>query len=563
MSDRGPDGLEASEAFLEYMADLRRRWPADPELADEHGVAAGNGHFYNTDMSEVNAEETELYDTINTDMGRRAFCVTTAAAVATAAGAGVASADDDEPYFGTDYVQSPWIEKDYTIAEHESGFSSPLNYIDDNGERASLEDYAARVAEGESGEPNNPITLRADRIAADEYVEFPRDVYEDDDEEDELNWNDADHWETDGLDVETSSAPNGEDGLEISGEGTATFDDVDLDSGIARRYLQLVVNVDELPSDAEVYVRVLDSTGELVEAWIDADADDDQDGTIATEEESGIVYQKQLGEFDVELEDIDEIELEIEGADVEVEIVGMNLDRQSRWEFGTREYENDDGVETETIREPSGEFSIYDMADPDAGDLLPSPFSDADVRDLEVEIEVHAEDVDSDYLDHMWEDAGRYSEDYRLHTLVGFELPTAYDLDDGDARLRDEVLYPGGRYLAAEFKTDADEFPEFDDVDDLDFTDRSSDYGDASVEDSITLTSDVSADELLVLHFDVLLTENDREGATTAPAGAGAGPTASSGGFLSSFWGIVLSGLGGVGAYLMWARRTASDAVGA
>ncbi|OYR59677.1 hypothetical protein DJ71_25015 [Halorubrum sp. E3] len=44
MSD-GPHGLAVGDRFAEYLEQFRVRYPLDVELAEKHGVPAGNGRF--------------------------------------------------------------------------------------------------------------------------------------------------------------------------------------------------------------------------------------------------------------------------------------------------------------------------------------------------------------------------------------------------------------------------------------------------------------------------------------------------------------------------------------
>ncbi len=135
MIDRDPDdrGLEASPAFVQYMADLRKRWPRNEELAAKHGVSAGNGHYDST-MTKATTDETEQ-PTANTTMGRRAFCVGAVGTIVLA-GAGTVAADEVLD-FENDAIPNPGISATVSKETHELGFD-PVRYFDDSMEEADL-----------------------------------------------------------------------------------------------------------------------------------------------------------------------------------------------------------------------------------------------------------------------------------------------------------------------------------------------------------------------------------------------------------------------------------------
>ena len=552
-----PDGIVVGEAFRDYVQDLRE--------TSNYASGGGKARFsetMNDTTSDADGGVTTTNAAIDSDMTRRAFAVGVGATVATAAGTGVVSASDT-PNWDGDLVQSPEIEETVTITEHSEDMSGVLEYIDDGG---NVVTHTASVASREeSDEPHNPVTLRVDRFATEEYRAFPRgETYEDADGDDvDLSAIDDQHWTVDDagtagtVTLETTTGANGEDALHFSTDGqgagdvaSATFTDVEITSGVARKYIQLVTAVAELSADAAVYLRVHDSGTNTIETWIDSDATETDLGTIATSTGYGVVFQAQTGEFETSLDDIDSVELAIEDGDADLEISGLNLDRESRWEFGTREYlDEDDSLSTETVREPAGEYSITSLGS------LPDVFASGAIMDKRVDVELHATDLEASSVAYRWKDAGRYDRDERLETLIGYELETAYDLSYEGGRAIDEVHFPGSRYLNARFSRE-DELPDWSDVDDLSWSDRSTDYDNANVGDDVTVTSDVNPDEMLVFNFDVLMSSDEREEATST-GGAGGGPTGSSGGFFGSVWGILLTAFGGVAGYVAWTRRKA------
>ena len=504
-------------------------------------------------IAQSNADDDgERVDRMQAQMGRRRFMAASAGAAAAVVATGGVAAAEGEVNFATDAVHAPRVEKDVAIAEHTEEMSSALEYVNDSGETVSLADDGAAIASrAADDEPHNPVTLRADRFATAEYRDFPRGetfTNADGDEED-LSALDAQHWTEDAsgsagsLTVETVEAANNEDALRVaaSGQGAgdtvvAGFSDFSIDSGVARKYLQLVVGVDQLASGAVATVRLIDSAGQTIEAVVDSSADAGAVGTIATATGPAVVYQAQLGEFSTELDDVVELEVEISEADADLEIAALNLERESRWEYGSQEVLNsDDEIEETTVREPAGEFSITSF------DGLPDVFASSRIHDLGVSVEFRAEELSEGDRRVRWGDAGPYDYPNRLETLVGYELPTAYDLSYSGGRAVDEVLYASSRYRDTDGVGFArlDELPTWSEVDDdeVSFTDRTSLYVDASIGDDVELTPSVSADEMLVVRHDVLLDDDDREAATAASTGGSAiGPTGSGG-----FWGTPLS----------------------
>lgn len=511
------------------------------------------------------ADDAERVDRMRAQMGRRRFMAATAGtAAAVVAGSGVAAAASaSEINFSSDVVQSPRVEFDVTVGENTGDMSSALEYINDSGEAVSLADDGASLRERPDPDTvHNPVTLRADKFAAYEYREFPRgetyDADGDGEANSDLNAVDASHWTTDAtgtagtLTLETVEGANGEDALRFTASGQAsgdvakaTFSDVEITSGVDRKYLQLVSNVDQLASGAVVYVRVRDSAGTVIEAVIDSSADSTAVGTIATATGSGQVYQTQLGEFATSLSDIVELELAIADADADVTLPAINLDRESRWEYGTREYLNaDDEIETETVVEPSGEFSITELAS------LPAVFLDGGIMDVASAVTFRTADLPSDMRRARWGDADPYDFPHRLETLVGVEPPTAYDLSYANGRAVDEVLFPDTRYNEVGFVR-ATELPTWEDVDDdkVSFTDRTSQIESGSIGSDVELTASVASDEVWVGYNDVLLDDGQRETATSSSGGGAVGPQ-KSGGFLGSPLSIILTVLGTVATYV-------------
>jgi hypothetical protein len=528
------------------------------------GSAPHNGEGEGIENDDVDGARVER---MQAHMGRRRFMQATAATATAAALGGVASAQSQEVNFGSDVVQSPIVDKVVTIEEHTADMTSALEYINDSGDLVSLADYGARVAENdEEGTAHNPVTLRADKFASSEYSEFPRgETYTDGDgNEQDLSALDAQHWTTDAsgsagsLTFETVSGPNGEDALHIATTGQtsgdvakATLTDVEITSGIERKFLQFVGSIDVLESGAVVYVRVRDSSSNVIEAKIDGSGDATAVDVIATGTGSGQVYQSQLGEHSTTLNDIVEIELAVAEANADVTIAGLNLDRESEWTYGKREFVNsDDEVETETVSEPSGEYSITSLS------TLGELFRDGAIMDVMVSAEFLASELPVADRRSRWADASVYDYANRLQTLIGFELPTAYALSYGSGAANDDVLLPDQRYNEVGFSRES-ELPTWTDVDDdnVSWTDRTSQYESTDIGETVEITPSVSTGEVLVVYTDVFLSDDQRATATSfGGGGGGAVMTGAGGGFFGSAMSVVMTVATALGAYLSYAK---------
>ena len=503
-------------------------------------------------------------------LDRRTYLRAVGAAV-TLAGAGNVAAAEELLNYASAFIHDPWIEATLTIGVHDGeDMSSELEYIDNDGNRVSLSSAGGIVAtREESDEPHNPVALRADKIAHAELTDWPRgETYDDGDDEDaDVYALDATHWTVDEsgtggtLTVEDVDSPAGTTALHVAAAdlaaddvATATFGEFEsISSGIARKYLQLVVTVDELPSETAVYLRVKDDGGNAVETWIDADADSGADGTIATATGPGQVYQRELGELDGvdDLDEIAEVEIAVEDGDVDLTLTALNLERESRWSLGSREYEDDDDVSTETVYEPSDVYEVTGV------DSLDDDFGSATIHDLEVDVEFVASELGDDGADDWawYEDDLDY--DYRLEHIVEWDLPTAYDLSYDDVSVRDEVRLRSGRYDSAGVLVGApDETVEVDQLDDQDgWSDEVSTYSDAGRGDEITLTTSPDGGERIWWHVETLHHDDEHDDATSEAA-VGAGPTRS-GGFIDPVLGVILSAIAGVLGYAAWVRRRA------
>ncbi|QHS17200.1 twin-arginine translocation signal domain-containing protein [haloarchaeon 3A1-DGR] len=499
-----------------------------------------------------------------------------AAAAASVVGAGTVSAQA-ALNFESGLVQAPYLEGTVTVetvhvggttrdGEDDIDSMGVLDYIADDGSLASLKDAGTVIAPREDeSTPHNPVTLRADRIDAEDFRSFPRgETYDEDgdgDAETDVSALDATHWTTDASgSTGTIDVTDADDALSVvvSGQAsgdvaTATFTDFSIGDGEQRKYLQLVANVNSLPSGTSATLSVIDEDGDAKAFDIDPSADPDANTTIATATGSGQVFQVQLGEIstsgsgDGTFANIEKVELSVSDADLDVELHALNLDRETQWSFGTNEYTNsDDELETQTLHEPNGEFSIVGIDD------VSVPLAEATLRNVTSDVRVEASEIPADDVNSEFSDASDYGGYSDLHeTIFGFDLPSAYEISWAISSMMDEIrFHSGDRYLSAEFATGLDEVPTVEDVEDIDWTDRRSTYADGSKGDEVSVSSTVSASEIAAVHFEVLLESGEKGSIESVPMG---GPTGrEGGGLLSTIMGPVgalLSAIGGIGLF--------------
>jgi len=457
--------------------------------------------------------------------------------------------------FSSDLTPNPWLTGTATI-ETVTAEMTDLGYINDNGENVSLEDAGAVLTPREDADtPHNPTRIRADMIDSAEYTAFPRgETYDesgDGDADTDVRAVDSTHWTVDnsGTAGSLSVADVDDDALRVSttgqtsgDAGLATFSDFTIGDGEARRYLQLVANIDQLESGAIVTVRVRDAASNTVEATIDPSGDTSNANVIAAAQNDGVAYQTQLGELTggADLDTIEELEIEVAEANADVVFHGINLERESQWNFGTREVLNaDDEVETETMREPVGYTGIASVDD------LRETFPDAEINGVEYDVEFRAEGTPSEWWDLEVSDAERSDYPQRLEIVGGFDIPTAYELSISISDLYGMRTLAESRYDAWEFATGLDEVPTLEDVEDVSWTSRTDSIRNGELDAEQNLASTPTSDSVTGIHIDLQL-ENDEVGSITRSGGGGGAAFSEGGGFLSTLTGKITAAIMGV-----------------
>jgi len=498
---------------------------------------------------------------LSSNVGRRAFMIGVGATAATGlAGSAAAQTGGNQLNFEYDLVHDPFVTADVTVETHEPEFDA-FEYIADDDSVQSL--AGATLAEREDEEtPHNPVRVRADLIDIDDYRRFPADLTTTDANGDEVDASalDSAFWTTDvSGSAGSMSVTEDEDALNIATSGqttgdvaTASFTDFTIGDGEQRRVLQLVANVNQLAADAAVTVSVIDAASNAVSAVIDSSADAAAASTIATTQDSGIIYQQQLGELTggESLDTIEKVQIEVSDADADVTFHGLNLESASRWQFGQREQTDaDNELITETVYEQTGWFGITDLSTLYSTDR----FANAVLEKVEYDAEFRASELPSEYVQYTFEDSGRSDFDRRMRYVYNFEFPSAYSLDIQLGTWYDEVVftYPADRYMSVEAATGLTEQVALDGTDDVEWTSRTSSYTSAGDGENVTLSSTPTADGVMAVHGDVLYRSNEEQEVTAV---GGMGPTGREGGFLSRLFGplgAVLSaiGLAGIANY--------------
>jgi len=566
-------GLEESPAFVRYQARLRETWPADDELAAKHGVAAGTGQFYNTEMSKTQSGETDgqLYESNPT---RRQFVQGTAAAAAIAATAGTAAAQDSDELelaYSSDLVANPYLAADVTVGTHKASYDSALMYENDNGEDVSIDGVIDTTDPNDSTEETaNLYAIRADRVAADAYTAFPRDTEYDSDSDGETDTAvtamDATHWTTD--ESNTSGSLTLEDGggevnsvrmaasSIASGEyATATFDLTSFDASITsdedKRHLQMAFNVDALTSGSVVSVKAIDEDGDYKEVTIDPSGDTSNTGVVANATGSGYVSQVQFADLSLEgsgsgtWNNIESVEVRFAEADATVELFGLDLERKSTWEFGEYvENENTDDEETVTVTEPGPDYQKLTG-------LSTGILETATIYDLQIPVKMTAAESDEGGQASSVSAENYPQFDKTLEQIERLAADTAIDLSFSNLVLKLDQTLPTERFHAVDL---AESTADTDDPEDMSWTDVSGSLGGSGT--TAELKEFPTAGTQYAVRIKTVLTSDEFDTATSpATGGAGAGPVGSSGGWFSgprAWLTVLVSGIVGALGLNSW-----------
>lgn len=461
------------------------------------------------------------------------------AAAATAAmtvgvGAGSAAAATEATIdFASERAHDPWIPGSVTVVEHKSGMDE-LGYTDDSGNNVSLRDDGFVVASRQDPDtPHNPIEIAAADIKADEFSAFPRgETYDDDNDtstdEVDVTALDATHWAVDESGTAGTMSVSDGDGdtlsvstaSQVAGDvATARFTDFEITSGISRKFLQGVVDVNTLESGVIVEISAEDSAGVQVTSEIRPDGDTSTESVWSSSLGNSQVGESRVGELEtaqgVTLDDIVAIEIAVIDANADLTFHGFNAEKESEWTFGDYEFLNSDSeVETEARTEPSGRFTITSLS------TLPTEFADSRIMSVGYDFEVRASELPGAKVWARSQDSpDTYDRPKEIEIYVEFEGLTAYDLENMTFdSLMDTTQFPAGRYRDYEAATGFTEPDDWQDVDDISWTDRTGSISDSGQD--VEMLSTISSTDLSGFHGRIVVSEEELSAMTMSGAGA-------------------------------------------
>lgn len=460
--------------------------------------------------------------------------VLSAVAPAMAVGGGLNYTDGKapNPYFDTTVTT-----EDYAVGE----FTDPLAYYDDSGEMAVLPgnvNSSDDVDDLGTGHVN-PYTLTATDISVDEFGEFPR-AGDSDGNESILH---ANGWTTQGGATVTNvtTAPD-VDAVEYAGAAAsdnATYTLTEsVTSDVEKRYVQIAADISSASGTPTLQLQ--DADGDYVEVELyNATADQTASDVLANATGEGHVLQTQIGTLTVEGTGdgtMGEISAVYVAGDVDADFSLINAEKKGKYQFGEKyvDTDDDDDLETETIYEPHGAYSVNSL------DSFGSTFDNAHIMGVTFPAHIEAAELgDEDVQTSFSEDNNYPNWDSLFDGYFRMELPSAYDLSFSSPELKMHQDFPGSRYVTLEYAEDTGD-TEFDDLDDSDFTSVSSSFDSQGEAHSIDNT--ISIGQNYVVHLQLKLT-NGEANAMQATGGSGGGGIfggSSDGGL----FGFILSPLG-------------------
>jgi hypothetical protein len=471
--------------------------------------------------------------------------------------------------FGSDYVPNPEfgedpLTKDRHRMEWGTGLDALGTYLDDNNEQAELGGYVP------TEDTANVLTVRADKFAAPDLYDFPRETqYDKDgdgDEDEPVRALDATHWATSsGTNSSISVADADADvpqALEVdatvaSGEqATAAFDlssfGATITDSAEKRFLAGVANL-TLTSGTTVKVVAIDDDGDEKELKADPSGDESNLDTFATAGGNGIVFQQRMGDLatsgsgDGSFDSIQKIEIRVLEADGTITLTALNAEKMSEWVFGSylQNEDTDSEERVERVRPGPGIFNVTDF-----GTLSSALRSDdAVVYNPEFHFRYTLEGGERAFEYRFIEASDYQGYEWRLQVRAKREVPQQYELKHTGISWTDDVTAPANRYIDV-WTAEGVENTDFEDIDDTSKASHAGDYDSRGAD--VTLRSSVQADTEYGFGADILVTDANRDDATSdASSGAGGGgapPEDQSSG--SGILAVIMSIFGGGGIAL-------------
>lgn len=525
-----------------------------------------------TDTARVERMQTQM-------LSRRTFIAGAGAAIAasgTAAAAETTTTDGPDwtsghasLNFDSDYVPNPWFaESTLTRSRHKLKWGTDdaalATYVDDSDEKTALGGYVPRE------DTENVLTVSADKFAAPDLYDFPRDtLYDKDgdgDKEEPVRALDASHWTTTSGTNSSISVTDADldvphaltvDATVATGESaTATFDltqfSAAITDSIAKRYLAGVANL-TLNSGTIIKVVAIDNDGDEKEVKADPAGDATTAGTFATGSGDGIVFQQRLGDLatggsgDGSFDTIDTIEIRVIEANGTITLSAFNAEKMSEWVFGSylKNEDTDSEERVKRVRPGPGTFTLTDF-----GTLSTAlKHDDAVVYDVEHPFRYTLADGTGDF-EYRFVKAEDYSGyEWRLQTRGKREIPSGYDLQHTGITWNDEVTAPANRYVDV-WTASGVEDTDFADIEDSSKTSHAGKYDSRGA--TVELKASASANTVYGVGFDLLLTAANKDDAmnTSGGGGGGAPPEQQSGGSGLIATIIAIFGGGGIAVFL-------------
>lgn len=426
------------------------------------------------------------------------------------------------------YPETKFVEDELTIDTHDRSNMGWLQYEGDNGKIQSLD---AHVNGTQSGAK---VAYRADKLEAEDLSQYPR---VSDEENNSVTWLNAGNWTTSTSAISVTDADgttgDGVEAVQISTDGSLTsgasehaaYAEQSITQDAEKRYLQLVLNVQNLDGNLEIQVR--DGGGDYVAATANSSRDGSADDVITNRTASGVVYQEQLGALSVQgsgdgtLDAIEELRVVVSDADVTATLTGLNVEKKSRWNFGEERVpdtstDDSDDYTNETVyeRPEGGYINATDLVD------LDGIFSDATVHDLKyLDVEYRMQDKPSAVSAEFTDAGDTYpSYDSVLDLTYRRTIPAAYDLSHGDLSLETNQTFLSDRYVNVRYAEGVGD-TETGDISESDWIDLSGSLG----EKGTWLTADdtVDADTTYVVQVEPKLTESQTDDLEQQAGGGG------------------------------------------
>lgn len=440
-----------------------------------------------------------------------------------------------------------------TIAVHDrADMSNPLEYYDDGGEVKKLPAHL-------NATQDEPVSVRLDKIEADRYQLFPRVSGESENKHTFLN---ASNWTTSTSDA-TNVSPtlSDADGVTASGvpavkftttgmaagdTATASFgESVSITTDPDKRVLLFVGSVPTLPAGSSAEIRAVDSDGDYRYAEINTSADASDANVIANTTTESIFFQSRMndlalgGSGDGNMGEISKVEIVTAEDNVEVQVIGLDLDGKSVVDIGEtmKDTDGDGDTEATTIQTytDGGALSLTSL------DSLAGWTDSARIHDLQVHnVRYGIQDLnESDYRVKFGNASDYGSYEHDLEVEAPLVVPTAIDISHGTITLRGDQKYVSERYAEFGVAEDIGSNKNTSDVNESDYTDKKSVFSQKG-ETHTVLSSGISAGSTDFVQIRINLLNSEFE-ALARDSSAVVGPVGGSNGFLSGI--PVLGGL--------------------